>query len=72
MNLPICVDNLINKFHKQKGDYPSKIIMKQEVYDKLIAESKEQDLSDCWLDFSAKNYKGIPIEIESIEDIKLE
>ena len=72
MNLPIYLDNLINAVYEKTNNYPTKIIMNEQTYNKLIAESKEQDLNNSWIDFSNKNYKGIDIEMQEINTIKLE
>jgi len=70
-NITYYIDNLINDFYIANGDYPTKIIMSLDCYDKLIILCKEQNLNNSWLDFSIKNYKGILIDIEEIMDIKL-
>jgi ABC-type Fe3+ transport system substrate-binding protein len=72
MKILIYIDNLIDTFYKAHNDYPSKIKMTLETYNKLIVQTKEENLEYSWLDFLEKNYKGIPIEIIEKEEIILE
>lgn len=72
LNLINYLDQEINKYYQSKQNYPQKIIMSLEAYNKIISICKEQDLSNSWIEKNEINYKGISIEIQILEGIKLE
>jgi len=68
------LDNYIELFKQKNGDYPAKIIMNKITHGKLIEEIDCAGMNlkeSCWAEHK-DNYRGIPIEIEEVEFIKLE
>ena len=71
MNIIEYLDETLNNYYSKNNKYPSKIHMNQLAYNKLILTCNEQDLKGCWIDKEEKNYKGILIDIQEIDEIKL-
>ncbi len=74
MNILNYLDNEIEKFRQNKGDYPNLILMSKETQDKLITEinkDKETQENGSWENLP-NNYKGISIKIRKDIFLKLE
>jgi len=72
MNILSYLDEQIEGFKQKKEDYPSKIIVSKQVYDKIFSELELEPQMDCsWKD-GKDNYRGIILEIKDIEFLKLE
>jgi hypothetical protein len=65
MTILTLLDNKIETFRQNKGDYSLKIIMSKETKDKIFAELKKSSpiIENCWIDKN-DNYRGLPIEIK--------
>lgn len=67
------LDEKIEKFRIKTGDYPKKITMTKQIYDKMI-----EDLSflsyneECGWVNKKDNYRGIEIIIEEIDSVRFE
>jgi hypothetical protein len=70
MNILTLLDDKINGYYQNNGNYPTKIIMDKETKDKIFTELElEPTLDNCWKE-KEDNYRGIKIVIK--KDIFLE
>lgn len=65
------LDKKIEEFYQKRGNYPKKIKISLPGQNKIFSELAELTLDNSWRD-TQDNYRGIKIEINNIEDIKLE
>jgi len=60
MNTKTLLDNRIVRYTKQTGEFPSKIMVGVDIFNKLIDDCKQNFDT---LDLMATHYDGIPLEI---------
>ena len=74
MNILNYLDNQLENYHRQNGNYPNIIIINSKLEKKIFRELKQGSpkINNCWIEKKSKNYRGIDIEIdEHIKMIKL-
>lgn len=70
MSILKLLDEKLEGFKQIKNTYPKKIIVSQEVKDKIFDELKEYTLDLSWVD-KQNNYRGILLEIKKDVFIEL-